>query len=245
MMDDIVKKFLTPSLFVFLFSTNLFAYHSPIYHDICLTPYVGADAVIRYNPFQNNFGGNVFEQYYPEGNAFFGVKFSDYLGAEVGYKTSVSKTRVVSLGTGETAVGIPVDNPPALHRAVASFKGWHVELVGFIPIYRKACASLLGSLGISRTKLFARDKIVQTFLPGFGVAPFPDNLEVSTFSRTKNILTIGMGIQIEIKEETYLRLKINWENTSRFKSVFAKENNGILKPKNSFMYSVGVVFNLF
>lgn len=239
-----MKNFLKASLSIAaLFSSSAFSSGFPFYTDTCLSPYIGADIAMRYSPFQRNFGGNVFKQYYPEGNLFLGVKVSNYLGAELGYKSSMSKTRVVSLGAGEIILGTSLENPPEVYKSKANFKAWHIKLLGFIPLCKQDCLSLLGSIGISRSKLFAKEQLVQNFIPGLGPSGLTDGQSTSTFSKTKSILTFGTGVQLAVDERTYLRTKIEWEDTSRFKDIIAKENTKILKSKNSFIYSMGILFS--
>jgi hypothetical protein len=135
---------------------------------------------------------------------------------------------------------------PEIHRGTASFKGWHGDLVGFVPILLPDCAYLFGSIGFNRIEVFARDKLVQN---QSGVLPptvFGEGVDVNTFSKTQTILTLGAGLQIQIDERSSIRFKVGYENTSNVKSLTAKENTvGVIRLRDSFIYGIGIVINFF
>ncbi len=215
----------------------------PIPMDLFLEPYIGVDGEGRNTNFAPGFGKKVFKQDYPEINVYLGLKFNDYIGIEGGYRVSTTETLVSSLGGGETASGIPVQFPPAVHRGTASYKGWHGDLVGFLPIMLPDCVYLLGSIGFSRVELFARDKLVQN-QSGVGTVAFTEGEFVRTFKKTQTVLTLATGLQIQLDEKSSIRFKIGWENTAGLKSIAPQEDNGgLLKPRDSIIYGIGILIN--
>jgi hypothetical protein len=210
-----------------------------------LAPYAGIEAQMRHNRTQAAFGGNIFSKQQPQANLFLGVNLSDSVCLEFGRKLSAKQTRISSLGGGQ-AVGMPVGYPPAVHRGTTKFKDWHAEVIGLIPVYKQDCVAFLTSIGLARANIIARDKLVQN---NFGAMPpvaFLDSVGNRTFHKKKLLLTAGVGLQAAVDEKTYLRARINWENYSRFKSITAHERaDAVLKPKNNFVYSVGVAFKFF
>lgn len=235
---------LTAVLTLFASSIALGQSYSFAPMDICLTPYIGVNGQGRYIQFASGYGNNLFKRDYPEVDAYLGLKFNEYFGIEGGYKVSTTQTLVSSLGAGETASGIPVLFPPAVHRSTTSFKGWHGDLIGFLPIFKPNCVYLLGSIGFNRMELFARDQLVQNQI---GIEPptaFREDEFVRTFKKTQTILTLATGLQIQLDERSSIRFKIGWENTSGIKSIIPQETtDGLLKLKDSFIYGIGVVIN--
>lgn len=229
----------------FLFSclaSPAFAQGLPVPMDLCLEPYIGVTGQGRHITFVSGFGDKLFKKDYPELDVYLGVKFNDYFGIEGGYKVSTTETQVASLGGDDTAVGIPVLDPPAVHRGTSSFKGWHGDLVGYLPIMQPNCVYLLGSIGFSRIQVFARDKLVQNNFRGS--TAFLENQFVRTFTKTQTILTLGTGLQVRLDEKSSIRVKIGWENTGTIKSVLPQESiNGLLKLGDSFTYGIGIVIN--
>lgn len=210
-----------------------------------LEPYVGIEAQMRNSRAQQGFGGNVFTKHQPQSNLFLGVKILDNYCLELGRKIGLAKTRNSSLAGG-SASGIPVAHPPAVHRGTTKFKDWHAEVMGMIPLYKQDCIALLTSVGVVRANIFAHDKLVQN---NSGVAPptaFVEGVGNRTFRKHKLLMTAGVGLQAAVDEKTYVRARVNWENYSRFKSIIARERaDGVLKPRDNFVYSLGVVFKFF
>lgn len=216
----------------------------PIPMDIYLMPYIGVTGQGRYIQFAEDFGNKVFKRDYPEVDIYLGLKFNDYFGIEGGYKISTTETLVSSLPTGDIASGFPVIFGPEVHRGTASFKGWHGDLVGFLPIMLPDCVYLLGSIGFNRIEVFARDKLVQNQQPPNPPQAFLDGTNVNTFSKTQTILTLGTGLQIQLDDKSSIRFKIGYENTSSVKSITDKEEaTHSLRLKDSFTYGIGIVIN--
>lgn len=251
------KQFSIPTLCAMsiIFSNPILA--DDIIENICPTTpsfnpsaYLGFDWQMRHMSWARNFGNNLFKKNYPQGNLFLGFKFNDYVGLEVGYQATVTRTRYSRLGAGSTALGIPVGSPPAFfppvtHRSNSQFKGWNGAINGYLPVYLPDCVYLFGGIGFSHLKLFQRDLIVQD-----RIDPFAINRFSSTFKKNKTVLALTGGALIKLDEVTAFRLKIGWENTSKFKTLLAREHfnqNGIgrLRTRNSFVYGLGIVINLF
>lgn len=236
---------ITALLMSFLASPIFAERYIPIPMELCLMPYIGVDGLGRHTNFASGFGGNLFKKDYPEVSAYLGLKLNDYFGIEAGYKVSTLETQTSSLGAGETASGIPVAFPPAVHRGTTSYKGWHGEFVGYLPIMLPDCVYLLGTIGFNRVEFFARDKLVQD---NAGLAPpqaFAEGEFTRTFKKTQTVLTLGTGLQIQIDEKSSIRFKVGWENTSSIKSLSPQESGlgGSIKPCDSFIYGIGFVIN--
>ncbi len=218
---------------------------------ICPNIYLGFDGQHRHTTWHTNYGGNLFKKNYPQGNVFVGVEFNDYVGFEVGYEDSVKKTRFSSLPSGTIALGIPVGtpnspvpfSPPVLHYSTAQFKGWNYSLIGYIPFYRPDCSYFFGSIGAVNLRIAQSDQIVQDSINAFRV-----NALSSTFKKSRNVFTLGFGWLFLLDEVCAFRVRLVWENTEKIRRIVAKQSNingiGILKPQNTFIYGIGVVFKI-
>ncbi len=71
-------------------------------------PYVGVDMQMRHMDFQDGYGDNLLSQHSPQRNLYAGLRLNDWIGAEIGYEATRTKTRNVTLHTGDIAAGVPV-----------------------------------------------------------------------------------------------------------------------------------------
>lgn len=219
-----------------------------------LTPYVGVDAEFRRMDFQKGFGQNVIKRAAPQGNVYVGVRLNDYLGVEVGAEATERKTRTSTLKDGDILGGFTLPNPNAPDRDEYGFnttsqtKGLHANLVGFFPICDLYRLQLIGMVGFARLKT----KTILTFttLNGGAVGPILGaGNDISTFKAKKSVLRLGAGLQHMINCNWGIRGMVKWEASKKLKASYTNPvfDNGnpatfSLKPKNSFIYSVGAFY---
>lgn len=209
----------------------------------CFDPYVGFNGGMRYMHWPRDFGGNVFKRDYPEADVYLGSKITPYLGFQFGYKVTATRLKFPAFSD-DIVLGQTTSTPPEKHAVRAQFKGWHAEVLGFMPIYPD-CVSLYGSVGFTHFNLFQRDKVIEN---GFGGGTaFLSGVGVRTFQKSKVILTLGLGTEFKLDERTYFRVFLGWDNTSRFNQIPAKESTTatVLQLKNSYFYGLGVTIRLF
>ncbi len=207
-----------------------------------ITPYLGADAEIRHMDFQKGYGGNNIKHSLPQGNLYAGLRFNEYVAVEAGYEATKRKTTSSTDGAGVVSFGLLI---PALttlqYNTVAQAKAFHANLVGTLPICELYRLDLIGSIGIARLKT----KIVRTLVAVDGI-PFPvnDPDAVDKFVKRKSILRLGAGLQHMINCNWGLRAMLKWENTNKLKLISQTHPLDLsVKPKNSFIYSLGVFYN--
>ncbi len=208
-------------------------------------PYLGIDAQWRYTQPVNGFGSNLFKRHYLQGNLYFGLKLCDYLGVELGYEMTPTRTKTSTLNGGELSLGVPVTDPPEVHLSKSRIKGWHVGLMGFYPVCNflgnslfRNPVELLAYVGTIRSHCYYQDVQV---LEGSG--PVNINNFTRTFDQTRSLLRLGLGAQY-----TYctsgVRFMIGYESTKQFNNVssqeFALSSPKRLKLKDSWFISLGM-----
>ena len=230
--------------------------------DLCLTPYVGADAQIRHMGFKKDFGGNALKKNYPQGNFFAGLKFNPYVGIEFGYEASKKKSRKVKHNNSDIVFGAPLEQVEPGDLSVdntshssSKTDGWNANLVGFFPIIcEDNSLQLIGSIGMAQLKIKSKnslDKVLvtTTFDP---ITDEPTGTEAlaeinnRAFTKRKAVLRISSGIQNMITDCIGIRALVMWENTTKLKAHGKLISSGeettqrITKPKNSFNYGLGI-----
>lgn len=235
------RKIILASLILFsIFGSSLAKAYALNCCQLCLNPYLGVDASVRYFNHDHTFGNNVFYRNYPEADIYLGLRFNEFFAIEGGYKATITQTKTTSVGSGQV-VNVSVVDPPEIHRGVSNFKAWFGQLVGFYPVCDSYCVYLFGSVGLSHMTLFAQDKVVQDRLTAF----FND-VNVRSFRTNKVIPNLGTGLQFQIDGRSSIRLGVKWENTSQFSNVVADENvNARLSLKDSVIFSLGFIIDLF
>lgn len=249
-----MKKGISTAVFALVLSCSpVFAYEGPVINvppmtvppmQFCFDPYIGVNGAMRHMSWPDNFGGNVFKKEYPEGDLYLGSWFTENLGLQVGYKTTVTRTQVASLSN-TLQFGLPTSIPPEVHLTQARFKGWHGEIIGYIPLLMPNCAFLYGTIGFTRFQLYQTDRIVQNGTAG--VTPILFNEFLRTFKSTKTVLSLSIGAEYQVCQLSSLRFFVGWDNTGRFKSVTPLQANSaaILQVKDSYTLGIGVVFRFY
>lgn len=265
---NLQKKGLQPKMafaiqLVLLATTSMVANHTLASGcDFCLEPYVGVDAQMRKMHFQKHFGGNLLRHKYPQANFFGGVKFNEYLGIEGGYEVSKKQHTTKIPNQTDIIFGVrlrPVDplvtNVQDLERASSKIYGWNLNLVGLLPIpCIEDCTQLLGSVGLAHLKLrvnSAFTSIGSVDLTPFGLGDLNNLLTNSQafstrFRKTKTVLRLSGGLQHKIIDCLGIRALVSWEKTSKLHTqgknfpVDPTDILGVVKPKNSLQYSLGI-----
>lgn len=202
-----------------------------------LSHYVGFDAQWRHMPFKKNFGDNVFPKDFPQGNAFFGLKFNDYFGVELGYLQSIERRKKVSISGPLLGVPLALDEVNVLKNKV-QVNGLNAGLVGFYPM--DECNQLIVGLGISRLHLRL------TFSPianELGVLDAGAQASARrNFIYNKYIVQAKIGIQRMVTEKIGLRALLSWENTKQFNVLAPKQQSARIRVslKNSINFGLGL-----
>lgn len=217
------------------------------FFDNSLTPYIGADAQFRQMKFDPNRGANVFKKNFPQGNIFAGLKFSDYVGIEVGFEGTNKRSRNSRILPSQYSVGgEPVQPNDAAHPSrfqdnisTARIHGPHVNMVGTFALLDDPRLALIGSIGVSRLKMSLR---YTAHIDDEGFLGISRN-----FVQRKSILRLGAGIQHMITDCIGVRGVLSWENTGKFNHILPRETgvhpSVFAAVKNSFSYGFGVFVN--
>lgn len=173
-----------------------------------VTPFVGADfeySIIK----ANNDWRQIISRTYPGGNGFVGVRFSDYIGFELGYEWTGNKEKSHVYVPGEIFFALPssVLVGTTIHTKM-HVNGWHVDLLGYIPLDH--CIDLFLTAGVGTAK--ARISADATFS---GVLSPLNFAFASLDSRGRTFLRLGGGIQWMVTDMTGVRFLIRWRNTNR------------------------------
>lgn len=228
----------------------------------CPSFYAGADAQARYMPFQKDFGGNILNKNYPQGNFFAGFKLNNCIGIEAGYEVSKKKVGNKIHAPTDLVFGTTVEpvDPPAIvgirdiSHTTSRINGWNLNLVGFLPVCcEEYNLSLIGSVGLTHLKMKVSNRRTNTitasvFDPITGQpSSFEDILDLTNrkYNKTKTVLRLSGGIQHMLCECFGVRVMVNWENTAKLSTRGRDiESNllqkSIVRAKNSFNYGLGV-----
>jgi len=207
-----------------------------------LTPYVGADVQSRHMNWGKGLGDNLFAHDAMQGNVYVGVKFNEYFGVEGGYESTDKKDRNAKLSSGDINAGIPVASVPFAtlqYITTSRISGHHISVTASAPISDEYRLKVLGIVGIASLKasLFRH---TTSFVAGGIPLPSPDVI----FSKRKNLLRLGAGLEHMITETWGVRASLIWENTNRLKvSGVSRSASPTVQAKNSLLYSAGAFFN--
>lgn len=155
-------------------------------------------------------GKDAFRKSYPGASVYAGIKFMEYVGAELGADWSKTKTQTTASGANSVSNKVKRN-------------GGHLDLVGFWPVL---CGKvdLIGSLGAGLLK------------PKFDSSV--NGVGVTTTSKSKTVARIGVGANYLFTEMLGARVLVRWEGTSHLKANFS--NTGEVKPfKNTTSLTLG------
>lgn len=202
---------------------------------LCLEPYIGADAQMRYFSFKNDFGSNLFKKFNPQANVYLGLRLHDYFGVEAGYYSTVIQHNTVFIPAGTPVLGVTLEDPIRRNTSL-HLHGLYGNLVAFIPIHPTCNLEAIVFAGFAHHRV--RFNIATTEVGGE-----PGFLRF-TFRKTKNTARVGVGLQRMFTECVGIRGSIFWENLSRFADVHAQTFTGLetIKMQDSFTASLGLFF---
>jgi len=217
----------------------------PAFFGHSLLPYAGIDMQYRYMSYDKKQGDNVFKKTFPQANIYAGFRVNDYVGVELGYEITATRTRQVLLSPGQYEVGgDPIERGAFLSIiGVSRLHGLHTNLVGFYPIL-DYCPNLklIGSIGVSNLRI-----ILESIPVADEAGPIPPGDPYTrTYVARRNVLRLGGGFQHMVTPCVGLRGMINWEETSRFRHILPKQPatpDIYAVVKNSYSVSFGIFVN--
>lgn len=233
------KKFIFLSLLSGLFSCGSMASYEQSPFGEQVRVYAGADVQQRTMKFEENFGGNLFENRFGQVNIYAGARLFDYFGFQVGFEKTGDKDRTNILNEGEFYLGtliLPGDGIET-HVTQTQLQGYYADLVGFLPICPRYNVDLFLTLGLVRHKLQLTD--ILTEIDGFPV--FGDTIR--TYENKKTLARVTAGIQSQPFPYLGVRIVGGWENTSRFnhlKSIEAPNAATDVNVKDSYFIGLGL-----
>jgi len=210
----------------------------------CLTPYVGMNVGWRHQGFAEAFGGNLVSKNYPEGNVYLGMKYQDYLGIQLGFDATSKKQRTSKFTAPYIAFGLFTDAHFDELKASTRIYGWHIDLLGFIPIcLNNEQYHIISSIGVSKKRF--KLKVFNT-ISGAEILNGSD-VEESTrdFFSTQCMARVALGLQYMMTQCTGIRIMGNWENTSKFKNLATQNNQegmGRVTLRKAFTVNFGVSY---
>lgn len=210
--------------------------------DICFDPYVGADAGLRLLKYERGFGDNLFKKRLPQGTLFGGFKFHEYFGLEGGYKATTTKSKFATINANDFALGNPITFPPNVYLAKSQFKGWYGSLMWYLPIYQYPF-DIIGSIGFSKLQSFNYNTLLLNSFSGPIANPTNFLINANTFRAKRTVPTLGIGAQYLHCGVFGLRVKMDWEDTSKFKHLKPVQNPNSaldLVLRQSLNYNVGI-----
>jgi hypothetical protein len=197
--------------------------------DMDFRPFVGVDYLQAWMPgTKGTINGDTFNtqdqvpKSYPGATVYFGAKFMDYMGVEIGADWSGRKKRT-SLDADGDSLTVQVKR-----------KAFHADLLGFLPM--NECFDLLGFLGIG----WVKPTLTGTFTEaGTTVA------QTATFGSTKStaVVRLGVGASYMVTDMIGLRAKAGWENTKRLK--ISETINGVTSSFKPFKDTVSLSLGAF
>lgn len=201
--------------------------------DMDFKPFIGVDYMQAWMPGKNTSEVNakdVFRKSYPGATVYIGSKFTENFGIELGADWSTAKTKTSNYV--DEGFNVAFSNK-------ARRKGYHADLVGFLPI---DCWELFGSLGYGSVKLDIKD---QAFVVTGGTAA--QNAAAQAFAsselpisvKRKGVFRAGVGASYMFTDMFGVRAKLGFEGTG---SLRFKDNEGesVKAFKNSTTLAAGV-----
>ncbi|HRA43191.1 MAG TPA: hypothetical protein PLV31_05875 [Gammaproteobacteria bacterium] len=204
-------------------------------------PYVGADTQVRRMDFKGGFGDNLLKHHSPQGNLYAGIKLNDSVAIEAGYEATKTRTRDVTLTTGDIAAGVPIGagptGSPAIFKSRMKIQGPHVDLVGFYSFREGLPVQLIGSVGVSFFKGTVERRGIAMGVP-------PTAGRVRTLSQRKAVLRLMGGLEYKWDCNLGARATIGLVKTGKL-VIFSNDQiagsfKPAIKPKESTVYGLGM-----
>jgi len=186
-----------------------------------LTPIVGADYEWTYMR-GNGSWKRVFPKYHHGANIYVGARFLEFCGVEFGFDFARKSSGTHNFRAGDNFFQLPIGSP-STSRVSVSTRGWHIDLVGYLPF--GFCFDIVGKIGYGREK---------PKVSGLGTLAFFSPNGNSIHSETRNIFRLGGGFQFMILNTVGIRALLIWKNTYNIKF---KGNAGAQSTFDSFQIS--------
>lgn len=191
-------------------------------------PYVGADYYQVWMKGKDitgvaDSGKKLFPKSYPGATLYVGNKFTESFGLELGLDASAQEKKDFSGSYGVPAVLF--SGTTKVRRT-----GWHLDVVGFIPM--NECVNLLGSIGYG----WLRPKTDVESTPAVGI---------SFKAKDHSVVRVGAGADWMATDVFGVRAKLGWETTSMLR--FNQTSPGVSDQKvklfkDSLTLAVGAFF---
>lgn len=179
--------------------------------DFYVNPYVAAELASRNMSWETDFGKGHFRQQAPNANFIFGVQFHDYFAVEGGFQAT-DRRQQQSFYHGNNAdfaaPALGFVDPAferATHHAESEVKGWHLNLVGLLPVLPST--TLYATLGAAWMQFDVSTVATTLTNPAQPIARWN--------SSNKAVFRAGVGVKQMITEQFGTRLFYNWEGTNR------------------------------
>lgn len=217
--------------------------------DFYVNPYVAAELASRNMSWETDFGKGHFRQQAPNANFIFGVQFHDYFAVEGGFQATDRRQQQSfyhgnQLDFAAPALGfVEPTFEPSTHHAESEVKGWHLNLVGILPVLPST--SLYATLGAAWMQ-FDVSTVATT-------DPSVAQPVIRWDSNNKTIFRVGIGVKQMITENFGARLFYNWEGTNKLEGSIpgpfivdppAPTESYIAKSKSSNLFGLGFFYQL-
>ena len=217
-------------------------------------PYVGIESRASSTHHENNNVVNLslivkaLPETYTGGGVFFGNQFNKYFALEAGYDINRGRTKNSTITGGKFEVDdtfgaggtIPIDISFAEFNLKSSRDGWHIDVIGLMPLTEDL--SFIISPGLARISLkitgdaaweAASSDPPAPPVPTQGIIDIADHVT----NQQKTIFRIGGGLQY-ITSKFGIRSMLRLENTGRF------TQNGHKLLRDSYSFNLALFFTI-
>ena len=210
-------------------------------------PYFGVDQQVNRIRFKHGYGDNLFPKHHAQINLYSGLKIDDCVALEFGYLSTVSKSRFVTIGTGDTNLGmaLPHEGSPAVLKSYIKLKGYHLGVVNTYSLPEWENFRVLGGVGVIVLKAKAERNCISYSRP-------PVQGVVREFKKTKPVIKIMIAPEYMFKNRLGIRSSVCFLNTKTMKITASHRESTPGKPasivnptirlKDSFVYSLGLFY---
>lgn len=211
-------------------------------------PYFGADQQLHRTRFKHGSGDNIFPKHHAQINVYSGLKADEYNASfEVGYLSTISKTRFVTINSRSAALGKMVSKElsPLVLKSYINLKGYHFNVVNFYSFPGHENLRFAGSVGVIWLKANAQSRCVSYSSPQAAGA-------TRDFKKTQPVLRITVSPEYIFKNKLGIRSSVCFLNTSTMKiTATPKETspesrasiyNPTIRLKDNIVYSLGLFY---
>lgn len=208
-----------------------------------ITPYIGIDGQINRMHFKNGYGGNLFPKHYPQINLYGGLKYDNSFAIEAGYVSEAVRSKCKTLYSGDSiwscaGSSLPSELSPALFKTYVKIRGCHLGFVNTWCEPQWDTFRVIWGAGFAFLRAEAERNTVAISYP-------PIKGRVRRFKKDKAVLRLMIGSEYQFKNNLGIRASLFFLQTSNM-SIKAQPIAGsytpIIKPKDSFVYSLGIFY---